>query len=173
MKAIQNWGITLNKKLFSTKQEKQIAEFLDWHRVSGSGARPNAPGDIAGVEWLGECKTHVTPMHKIHFDLKIWNKIAEESASQFKQPAYFVDDGSQKINRTWVIFYAQDLSPAFRVCYRAEFCINNSVNFVSDKLQEDMTNQLQGAKQDYLVYQFRFGSRLVMLTDLNTFKEIV
>jgi hypothetical protein len=121
----------MNNKYYSNRHEKMIAEYLGWKQISGSGARPFAPGDINADQWLGECKTHITPGHKIHFDIKIWNKIAEESASQFKQPAYFVDDGSQKINRTWVIFYAQDLSPAFRVCYRAELCINNSVNFVS------------------------------------------
>lgn len=163
----------LNKKEFSTKQEKQIAEFLGWRRVSGSGARPNAPGDIEGTEWLGECKTHITPGHKIHFDLKIWEKIADEAASQFKQPAYFVDDGSQRLNRTWVMFYTQDFSPLIKVNYRPDLCIKNSVNFVSDKLIQDMINELNGSKCDHLVYQFRLGGRLVVITDLTTFKEII
>ena len=163
----------MNNKLFSTKQEKQIAEFLGWRRVSGSGSRPNAPGDIAGDSWLGECKTHITPGHKIHFDLKIWSKIADEAVSQFKQPAYFVDDGSQRINRTWVIFYSQDFGPAVRVCNDPDLCINNSVNFLSNVMQQDIINKLNGTKQDYLVYQFRLGPRLVMMTDLTTFKEII
>lgn len=155
------------------KQEKQIAEFLGWNRVAGSGARPHALGDVAGLDWLGECKTHITAGRKIHFDNKIWSKISEEAISQFKQPAYFVDDGSQRINRTWVIFYAQDLSPAFKVSYRSDLCVNNSVNFAGDDLKEDMINQLNDSKCDYVVYQFRLGSRLVMMTDLNTFKEII
>lgn len=163
----------LNKKDFSITQEKQIAEFLGWRRVAGSGARPNAPGDIAGPEWLGECKTHVTAGHKIHFDLKIWNKIAEEAASQFKEPAYFVDDGSQRISRTWVIFYVHDFGSNVLINHRSELCVKNAVNFNSDALIQDMVNVLNGNKASYLVYQFRLGSRFVMLTDLTTFKEII
>ena len=160
----------MNKKDYSIKQETQIAEFLGWRRVAGSGSRPNAPGDIVSTEWLGECKTHIKSGCTIHFDLKIWSKIVDEASSQFKQPAYFVDDGSQRINRTWVIFNLQDFNPDVMVSVRPD---TKSLNFVSSDMVQDMINQLNGSKCSKLVYKFRLGVRFVMMTDLTTFKELI
>lgn len=90
------------KKELSQRQEKYIAEFLSWSRVSGSGARFNK-GDITSERWIGECKTHVAPNHKVEFQSKVWSKICIEGYSTFKWPAYFSDDGSQLLHRTWVL----------------------------------------------------------------------
>ena len=90
-------------KYYSNKQEKSIASYLGWNLVSGSGARDCRPGDIVSINWLGECKTHTEPDKKITFKLNIWRKICKEAASKFKSPVLFVDDGSQKIEKTWCL----------------------------------------------------------------------
>lgn len=101
-----NLLITSNSsnKYYSNKQEKLIADMLGWKVVSGSGSRSTHPGDIESEDWLGECKTHKTPKHKIKFDHNVWKKIVDEAASKFKFPVLFVDDGSQTQLHTWCMF---------------------------------------------------------------------
>lgn len=91
-------------KDFSTKQERSIADYLDWEVVPGSGARNFHPGDIRCERFLGECKTHMSESSKIVFYREVWDKIKNEAMSQMKIPVLFVDDGTQKINRTWCLF---------------------------------------------------------------------
>lgn len=91
-------------KHFSAIQESSIAKALGWSVVSGSGARDFHPGDIRSDAWLGECKTHTESGKPIQFNASTWVKICEEASSQFKYPALFVDDGSQKLSNTWVMF---------------------------------------------------------------------
>lgn len=89
------------KRYFSDKQEHQIAQALGWNVVPGSGARHLYPGDVCGIDWLGECKTHITPNCAIVFNLKVWHKISEEAAARQRYPVLFVDDGSQLLSNTW------------------------------------------------------------------------
>lgn len=91
-------------KYFSNKQENMIARLLNWTVVKGSGARSLHPGDIQSDVWLGECKTHETPGHKIIFNQRVWKKIVDEAVSKYRFPALFVDDGSQTIMHTWVMY---------------------------------------------------------------------
>ena len=93
----------MTNKEASDRQEKMIANYLGWRQVSGSGSRPNHPGDIVSDEWMGECKTHVSPKHRITFKKKVWDKICEEAYAHHKSPAYFSDDGSQLSENTWVV----------------------------------------------------------------------
>lgn len=88
-------------KYYSDKQEKLIADYLDWQQISGSGSRPCNCGDVESDEFLGECKTHVSH-HSIQFHGDIWNKIRDEAASKHKRPVYFTDDGSQTLEATYV-----------------------------------------------------------------------
>ena len=94
---------TKNNKVYSDKQEKLVASYLGWNLVTGSGARPNHPGDVISDEWLGECKTHTTEGHDIYFNFEVFQKIIDEASSQFKKAVLFTDDGSQKANHTWCI----------------------------------------------------------------------
>lgn len=91
-------------KVHSSAQESMIAKFLGWSVVSGSGASNCHPGDLISDEWLGECKTHISPGKRIQFNFKVWSKICEEASSKFRYPVLFVDDGSQKLANTWVMF---------------------------------------------------------------------
>lgn len=90
-------------KEFSDKQERMIAEYLGWKQVTGSGSRNFHPGDVVGDEWLGECKTHVNSGHRITFNFRVWDKIAEEAVSQLKYPVLFADDGSQLLENTFCL----------------------------------------------------------------------
>lgn len=101
----------LSSKFYSNKQEKLLASSLGWSVVSGSGARNLYPGDIESEEWLGECKTHTTPNHKIVFYQSVWDKISDEAISKYRFPALFVDDGSQTTKHTWVLFKSLPAKP--------------------------------------------------------------
>ena len=90
-------------KSASDKQEKLIAHYLGWKQVSGSGSRPMHPGDVVSDNWLGECKTHLSAGNIIAFKFDVWDKLADEAISQFKLPALFVDDGSQTVDKTFVM----------------------------------------------------------------------
>ena len=88
-------------KDYSSKQENMIADSLGWSVVAGSGAAACYPGDIISDEWLGECKTHLSPGKKIFFSKKVWKKIQDEAMVKRRFPVIFTDDGSQKSKHTW------------------------------------------------------------------------
>lgn len=90
-------------KYYSNKQERMIARSLCWYCVTGSGATACRPGDIYNDTWLGECKTHVTLQNQIKFYWDHWSKINLEATSKLRQPALFVDDGSQQYSSTYVL----------------------------------------------------------------------
>ena len=94
----------MSTKTYSNKQEKLIADALGWQVVSASGARNFHPGDIKSSKWLGECKTHTSETSYISFKESTWMKLESEADSEHKDPAYFVDNGSQNITSTWVMF---------------------------------------------------------------------
>lgn len=154
----------MSNKTYSDKQEKMIADYLDWKQVSGSGARPHAAGDIEGDTWLGECKTHTSSGNKILFDIKVWNKIVDEASSKFKSPAYFVDDGSQKISRTWVMFMSTQLSSLYTVV-DYPYKINNTTTF--------QHSEMKVKTPDMTVYKLHFGNYDVMISSIETFYNIV
>jgi hypothetical protein len=154
----------MSTKDFSTKQEQMIADYLGWSRVVGSGARPTFTGDVIAAEWLGECKTHVKPGHKILFDTKVWNKIVSEASAKFKQPAYFVDDGSQKDIRTWVMFMDRSLSSKYHVA-DYPYKINNTTTFVH--------SEMKAITPEMTVYRLHFDSYDVMIATLETFETLI
>lgn len=154
----------MNKKYYSDKQEKLIANYLGWFQVVGSGSRPMLTGDISSTNWLGECKTHITSGNNILFDSKVWDKIVSEASAKFRQPAYFVDDGSQDTDKTWVMFMDTYLSSRFEVV-EYPYKINKTITFKHSDLK---------ARTPYLaVYKLHLGNYDVMLTTLETFYHIM
>ena len=167
----------MTNKQASDKQEKMIADYLGWKQVSGSGARPNHPGDILGEEWMGECKTHTTPNHKIIFKKSVWDKLCEESSSRFKFPAYFSDDGSQKYYNTWVVFNEMQLpNDSYSVTPLDE---NIGVSFsFSDRPKcvqpfDDLTHKIFSFsfETSHTTLSYRRGG--LYLTLLGTFRDII
>lgn len=94
----------MSTKTYSNRQEKLIADALGWNVVSASGARNFHPGDIRSNTWLGECKTHISETSTIVFKESTWMKLEAEADSEHLDPAYFVDNGTQSITNTWVMF---------------------------------------------------------------------
>lgn len=93
----------MNNKEFSNRQEKMVADYMGWKVVSGSGARPFAPGDVANSQWLVECKTHNTEQENVVFRKTHWKKISEEARSVNKYSILITDNGTQKLQNTWVM----------------------------------------------------------------------
>ena len=102
----------MSTKDFSSKQEKLVAEYFGWQVVSGSGARDFSPGDVKSAQCLGECKTHVTRQDRITFYKDVWDKISKEAKSVFKSPVLIVDDGTQKLDHTFIMYDPSQLSLA-------------------------------------------------------------
>ena len=148
----------LTKKQASDKQEKAIAKYLGWKQVKGSGARPTFTGDVESSTWLGECKTHVTPNHKIHFEVKVWKKICEEATAKFRSPVYFSDDGSQKLEKTFVMFSS---TATFPNEYSVECEIQTAWNFDYYQLPTGY------------IYTVKFGDEVVRVARLEDFKEVM
>lgn len=148
----------MTNKQASDKQEKAIAKYLGWHQVKGSGSRPTFTGDVESIEWLGECKTHTTPNHKIHFDCKVWNKIVDEAAAKFRTPVYFSDDGSQDLSKTFVMFSANMLTENV---VNLDLEVTTAWNFEPKSLQPGS------------LYKLKMGKQFVYVARLQDFKEVM
>ena len=94
-------------KVYSTRQENMIADYLGWETVPASGARDFNPGDVRSERFLGECKTHVTKVPRIDIFFDVWNKLDDEATSQMRTPVLFVDNGTQRDLDTWAIIPAK------------------------------------------------------------------
>ena len=152
-------------KYFSNKQEKLVADSLGWSVVSGSGARGLHPGDVQSEDWMGECKTHETPGHKIVFYSSVWKKIVDEASSHFKFPVLFVDDGSQKIENTWCMFSQK---PAIRhLTTNYIYSLKTNVSFKSEEL---MHHRKEIGCVEPLLYTVR---RLHSVQYISTFEDFI
>ena len=95
--------MSANNKIFSSRQEKMVADYMGWKVVSGSGSRPFAPGDINSFNILVECKTHTEEQESVVFKKAHWQKISNEATAKHRYPARVVENGSQKSQHTWVM----------------------------------------------------------------------
>lgn len=116
-------------KYYSTIQENNIANFLGWKVVAGSGARDLSPGDIVGESFLGECKTHTKKVDNIVFFADVWKKICEEAFSRFKYPALFVDDGTQHLENTWVVTFPHCVNDTKCTRYKLPVSVDVNISF--------------------------------------------
>ena len=162
-------------KDFSTPQEQQIAEYLGWEVVKGSGAVACLPGDICSENWLGECKTHIKSS-KVSFDWKWWSKIKDEAMTKFRMPALFTDDGTQRNNHTWVVFPERHLffdkvgSEIHRVI--PDMSVRKNISF----WHEDLLTEFKSWKArnpDFVAFSVPFCGEYVALTTLEEFKNFL
>lgn len=149
-------GIQNSKKHYSSKQEKTIANALGWKVVSGSGSRSGHPGDVVSEEWLGECKTHVSPGHKIQFYQSVWNKLSDEAFAMHKFPVLFVDDGSQNLKNTWCLFTAEP--PENHLFILFEGSIGTSISFKNEEMLKNHSKKTNGSPLIYVVQLNEFES---------------
>lgn len=154
----------LTRKEASSKQERLVANMLGWRVVSGSGARPTHVGDITSDDWIGECKTHVNPGHRILFDASVWKKIKDEANSKFKYPVLICDDGSQTIEYTWCMFDKLDTVIDYDIV-SYPFEVKTNVTFDSTALSKHITTANR-----VVVYSLQDNR---FICSLNTFYRII
>ena len=153
--------LILATKDYSSKQEHRIADFLGWQCVVASGARSCHPGDIRSDSWLGECKTHVKPDHRIQFIYTEWRKICDEAMSKFRFPVLFVDDGSQKLDSTWCMIPAKSVPPSQHP--QTSHVVAKSSLFLSQDLMETCDSSSSQ------VLKFEFNGDWVIIMRLRMF----
>ena len=156
-------------KFYSNKQEKMIADLLGWTVVSGSGAAAGHPGDITCDDWLGECKTHISPGKQNVFYSDVWTKIVEEATSKFKYPVLFVDDGSQTSYNTWCAFLYKSVAPADSIIVPYPFKLSKNISFSSKKLGDIMLSE---NSQQNVIFATKLGKYDVGITSLFSFSTM-
>ena len=162
-----------NTKVYSSKQEHLVADVLGWEVVAGSGAAACFPGDIKSDEWLGECKTHTSPNHRILFKKDVWNKICSESTFARRNPVLVVDDGSQRKDRTWCLFLRNCLrTPEVTFVDISKYCRVN-ISFS----HECMEKSSKGCKIAYpgklVMFETSWNGQDVLVCKLEDFAEAI
>lgn len=98
--------MTQNKestRYYSNIQEKNISNFLSGTVVAGSGSDKFAPGDVKTDKYLIECKTHIKEVAVVEFVSSHWDQIVAEAARCGRFPVLCVDNGTQKIENTFIL----------------------------------------------------------------------
>lgn len=159
-------------KFYSNIQETTIARFLGWHVTSGSGSRPYHQGDIYSENWLGECKTHVTPNDKIVIHKKVWDKIQSEAQSNFKYPVLFVDDGHQSTDHTWCVFpyIAVVLHQVSRHLVNSVHVNNSSLRLSHSELSAEYNSCFQNNLLGVCVVSWH--GQMIAICPLSVFSEL-
>lgn len=154
-----------NFKVFSSKHEKAVADYLGWSVVTGSGSRPGALGDVCSHSWLGECKTHTRPNTPVTFTYAVWRKIEKEASSVFKFPALFCDDGTQEVTHTWCMLSAKQLPVEVE---RPKDFFKSSSSMMSFK-HFDLVWATQSGKR---IMQVLLGGEPMLIMSLAQFKSM-
>lgn len=163
-------------KYYSSIQEDKIARFLGWSTVSGSGARPNRPGDVQSSEdgFLVECKTHMK-RHACEFKKATWDKIKMEATSMFREPLYITDSGTQWIKDTWAMCQSSIVAGHDNVLVKMlpSKLISAKQNISFESYNLKATNE-EMKDFDFCVWEYSFDEHNdVVIMDVVTFKSIV
>ena len=158
-------------KYYSQLQENRVGRYLNWGVVSGSGSRAGRPGDLSGAHFLGECKTHTEPGHKIVFNQQVWLKLCNEATSKYRFPVLIVDDGSQRLDRTWCLF------PGFIVpdyTTVVDYAADITVNLIFDGVQASKlySESFFGDEVEFGVFRVHFANQILAMCPLTEFGRI-
>lgn len=159
-------------KYFSTIQEHRVADYLSWGVVSGSGARACYPGDIESSQWLGECKTHVSPNQPIKFMKDVWVKLRNEATAKHKYPVLITDDGSQDITKTWCLFPYRLVAPDYSKYI--EFSTKSKTNIIFNHIEGfDIWRNEKNTHQDrFIILTSNMDNSPVGIIPLVSFREV-
>lgn len=163
----------MNNKIFSDRQEKMVANYLDFVQVSGSGARPFRPGDVTSEVWLCECKTHDTVGDKISFKRTHWVKLCNEALGVNRYPVLITDNGSQRSDYTWVMIPLR-LIPS-DIVNIIDGIKNSSTKGSSFTFKHDLakTTYTVNSEDDKVnVFKAEFGEVLAVMP-ISTFRDFV
>lgn len=163
-------------KDFSSIQEPRVADALGWEVVTGSGARPCVPGDVKSDQWLGECKTHTEPGHKIFFDLAVWDKIQKEADATHRSPALIVDDGSQDLKHTWVLCRDVSVSHTDLAMTDPNFAIRKNISFDDTKVAEHLKSLYKSGGGsivfNHICIEINWNNQMVYVMPFETFVAV-
>lgn len=169
----------VNKKDFSSAQEQLVADYLGegFYAVSGSGKNPANPGDVTSEHFIIECKTHTTKDYKIIFRRQVWDKLKQEALSQRKTPVLITDDGTQTIEKTWVLMDAK-MVPLTVKKYIATQQIVKQINRGSiSVLESDLAEIYYKRYRDYgnqdIAYVEWDARTLVAIMPIRIFKDVI
>ena len=158
-------------KAYSSKQENMIASLLGWEVVSGSGAAACYPGDVISDMWLGECKTHVEPGHKIFFDRKVWEKIKSEAYVKHRRPVLFTDDGTQSSKHTWCLCLKNHLEMENAIISPIIKGVNKNISF-SGESQGIQAMKLHRTYDKLPVFICKWNDDEVIICELYVFAQM-
>lgn len=151
----------MTNKEASAKQENLVAKYLGWKVVSGSGARPFRPGDVQNEHYLVECKTHTKEQKSLVFYKKHWDKIVKESRSVNKYPALITDNGTQRVDSTWVMIPKRVITSE---------STNQILNLVNNSITNNSVNY--NYEHVYLAYKNQHEVDAINYISDNTFDEV-
>ena len=133
---------------------------------------------------LENARPHTVRKDDISFMATHWLKICNEAESQFKYPALFVDDGSQKLDHTWVMFRDKVfLDPNKIVADETTHpelagYLHGTVNLKFNRKNLQMFyDQLQSIKEkagmdnQFIVIHAKFSNEIVAIMPLPEFSE--
>lgn len=158
------------KRVASDRQEMIVANFLGFKKVVASGARNFYPGDVESEQWLGECKTKLTPHDNISIIHRHWRKIQDEADGKHKFPVLFVDNGTQTASNTWAIVRSNVLPLDIDVKQADMFKDNKSSTTFSHLLAKE---QYKLCNRQGLNYVFTGQDTHMVVIPLTKFKELV
>lgn len=164
----------MNNKYFSDRQEKMIAEYLGWHQVIGSGARPFTPGDVGSYAWLGECKTHDTEKSNISFLKSHWVKICEEAYSKHRRPILFKDNGTQRAENTWVMVTLNTFMPTtVNAISGLKNTSRKGLSFTFDLADAKHLYQANYIEGKFNVFKLVWNNQELAVMPLTVFKDFI
>lgn len=163
--------MAMNKKEFSAKQEKMVADYMGWRVVTGSGSRPFTPGDVNSYNFLVECKTHVKPQDNIVFYKNHWHKIFTEAQGVHRFPALVTDNGTQQSKYTWVAIPQGALPDGSHeiLGWKNTSRSNNTITFDSYDTMELFRAQYVDGEINHL--SAKFDQCQIAIMPLNEFRE--
>ena len=165
-------------KSYSEVQETRVAKYLGWNTVVGSGARDFHPGDVTNDAWLGECKTHMSITPTLKFLRSHWKKIQAEALQQGKYPALIVDDGSQRLDRTWVMFPCRLITSenSSEVTMVADIKCGVNITFkldiVADKYSKLCLDTSANISDSAIIVNAYYDSEIVGLVPISVFQSM-
>lgn len=160
-------------KTYSSKQEKMVADLLGWNIVAGSGAAACFPGDVISDEWLGECKTHTEPGHKIFFSKAVWDKIKQEAMVKKRFPVLFTDDGTQIDRHTWCLCMCDRLEMEDVHFEPITKGINKNISYNHDSLYKSAKDICVANPGKYPVFYTQWHEDKIAICQLSVFVMLV
>lgn len=163
-------------KDYSSVQETKVASVLNWEIVTGSGARPCVPGDVRNDSWLGECKTHTEPGHKIFFDTDVWAKIQKEADVSHRSPVLIVDDGTQDLNHTWILCREVSISCVDIATADPNFAIRKNISFDHEKVSQYLKSLYKSGGGsvvfNHICLEINWNGQSVLVMPFDTFAKV-